>query len=430
MKKQPSTSFDHVYQNVIVPLFNSIDDFRESNRSYSLSDCLKSGFALYSLKSPSLLSFQKRSTAEDSNIRSIYNIDDIPSDNGLRKILDNVLPTYLRVGFSLLFNYIKSIKLLDNFKYWNDYLIASVDGVEHFCSKEVGCDKCLHRKHRNGTISNYHSMLSVALVHPNQKEVFILDNEPIIKQDGTKKNDCEINAGKRLINHLKSLYSNELMVYVFDALYACAPIVNQLSEIENWKYIINVKEGSKHLFRQFDEKNTQKEVTWYTVRRKGFKHEFGYINDVELNASSPDTKVNMLYYIETDKNGKEQIFSWITNIEITKENVFQIMKMGRSRWKIENETFNTLKNQGYHFSHNFGHGNNNLSTIFAYLMMMAFYLDQIQQHCGIHFKQILKELGTRVKLWESIRSVFKIIPCKNMAEILINVAKMYQVRLI
>lgn len=430
MKSTPSPSFDQIYQNVITPIFGSISDSRDCNQSYQLADCLKSGFALYSLKSPSLLSFQKRSKAEDSNIKDIYGIEKIPSDNGLRKILDEVEPSLLRRGFNTLFQYVKSIKQLDEFKCLGDYLLASVDGVEHFCSKEVGCDKCLHRNHRDGSTSNYHSMLSVALVHPDQKEVFILDNEPIVKQDGENKNDCEINAGKRLIDNLKSLYSNELMIYVFDALYACSPIVNQLSQIENWKYVINVKEGSKHLFKQFDEKNAENEITWYTSRKKGVKHEFGFVNGIELNASSPNTVVNMLYYIEKDKKGREQTFSWVTNIEITKENVGSIMKIARSRWKIENETFNTLKNQGYNFSHNFGHGNKNLCTVLAYLMMMAFYLDQIQQHCCKYFKKILDELKTKTKFWDAIRAVFKIIPCKRMEDVFINVAEMYNVRMI
>ena len=53
-------------------------------------------------------------------------------------------------------------------------------------------------------------------------------------------------------------------------------------------------------------------------------------------------------------------FSWVTDIPITDENIVQLMKAGRARWKIENETFNTLKNQGYEFEHNFGHGKRNL----------------------------------------------------------------------
>ena len=57
------------------------------------------------------------------------------------------------------------------------------------------------------------------------------------------------------------------------------------------------------------------------------------------------------------------------------------MRGGRARWKIENETFNTLKNLGYNFEHNYGHGKKYLSTVFGLLMMLAFLLDQIQELC-------------------------------------------------
>ena len=105
-----------------------------------------------------------------------------------------------------------------------------------------------------------------------------------------------------------------------------------------------------------------------------------------------------------------------------------MMKMGRSRWKIENETFNTLKNQGYNFTHNFGHGYGQLCTVFAYLMMLAFTIDQIQQHCCPYFK-VLLQLKTKVKIWQALRAVFKIIPCKNMTQIFFCIADMYQIRL-
>ena len=431
MTKKTISYFDKVYGEVIIPHFKAITDNRQVNQSFSLLDALKSGFAVYSLKSPSLLSFQKRSTGEDGNLKSIYGIEDIPSDNGFRKILDNISPSELRTGFNKLFNYVKEEKILGGFKFWKGHYVVSVDGVEHFCSKNVNCDKCMRRKHRDGSTSFYHSMLSTAIVHPGQKEVFILDNEPIVKQDGAVKNDCERNAAKRLLSNLRPLYYNELMVLVFDALYACNPIVAQLNECSNWKYVISIKEGgNKHLFNQFDEKNEAHQVEWHTVKNKDGSHEFGYINDLELNASSPGTKVNMLYYQWTNKKGEVKIFSWLTNITLSKNNVFDVMKMGRSRWKIENETFNTLKNQGYNFSHNFGHGENGLCTVFAYLMMMAFYVDQIQQHCCALFKGILKGLKTRFKLWESMRAVFKILPTKNMTELFFSIADMYQIRLI
>ena len=105
------------------------------------------------------------------------------------------------------------------------------------------------------------------------------------------------------------------------------------------------------------------------------------------------------------------------------------MRIGRSRWKIENETFNTLKNQGYHFEHIFGHGEKNLCTIFAFLMMLAFYVDQIQQHACQYFKAIFVELKTKIKLWEYFRAVFNILSRKNMTQIFFSITDMYRVRL-
>ena len=81
-------------------------------------------------------------------------------------------------------------------------------------------------------------------------------------------------------------------------------------------------------------------------------------------------------------------------------------KGGRCRWKIENETFNTLKNQGYHFEHNYGHGEKNLSVVFAMLMMLAFLVDQVQQLCCPLFQAVWKKVGSKRALWDSLRSHF------------------------
>jgi hypothetical protein len=84
------------------------------------------------------------------------------------------------------------------------------------------------------------------------------------------------------------------------------------------------------------------------------------------------------------------------------------MRGGRARWKVENETFNTLKNQGYHFEHNFGHGDKNLSVVFASLMMLAFLVDQAQQLACDLFQAVLKKEGSRIRLWEHMRALFPI----------------------
>ena len=64
--------------------------------------------------------------------------------------------------------------------------------------------------------------------------------------------------------------------------------------------------------------------------------------------------VNFLEYIEIDPEGNKQyVNTWVTDIELSTENVNKFMRGARAKWKIENETFNTLKTQGYHLEHNY-----------------------------------------------------------------------------
>jgi hypothetical protein len=109
-----------------------------------------------------------------------------------------------------------------------------------------------------------------------------------------------------------------------------------------------------------------------------------------------------------------QHFCWITDFTITQEKAFQIMRGGRARWKIENETFNTLKNQGYNFGHNFGLGKKNLSVVFVMLMMLAFLVDQALQLCCALFNEVWRKLGSKRALWEDIRSMFRFFEIDSM----------------
>lgn len=431
-KKRPKEAlvFDEIYGDVLSAFFEHLADERRSNRSYSLADALKSGYAIYALKSPSLFSFRQRTTAEDTNLLQLFGIAKIPSDNGLRKMLDGVDPDCLRQGFSRLYDWLKDKGHLQRFRSWQNHLIVSIDGVEHFCSKQISCAHCLSRNHRDGSRSFYHSMLSAALVKPGQREVFVMDNEPIVQQDGAKKNDCEQNAAKRLFSKLQTTHNEESIIFTMDALYGCAPIIRTIQRQEKWRYVIGVtQDGHKHLMEQFDELDEQEKVNWHSFRTKEGRYHMAYINGLSLNASAEDVKTNLLYCIWENNKGEQKVFSWVTNIRLTKKNVMKIMRIGRSRWKIENEVFNTLKNQSYNFEHNFGHGSKHLCTNFAFLMMMAFCVDQIQQLVCRIFQQLLDSLKTRLKLWEGVRIVFKTMPCSSMRDIYRNIAMLYKIKL-
>jgi hypothetical protein len=83
-----------------------------------------------------------------------------------------------------------------------------------------------------------------------------------------------------------------------------------------------------------------------------------------------------------------------------------LMRGARARWKIEHETCNTCKNQGYHFEHNFGHGHRHLSTVLMHLMMLAFLSDQIQQRCCRLFQAAVTAAKRKMRLWRKLRHRF------------------------
>ena len=102
--------------------------------------------------------------------------------------------------------------------------------------------------------------------------------------------------------------------------------------------------------------------------------------------------------------------SWVTDIEINENNIVNLVKGGRSRWKIENETFNTLKNQGYHIEHNFGHGQQNLSMIFFTLNLLAFYVHQILELTDRLYHTVrYSKFTSRKEFWNQLRCTIRIL---------------------
>jgi hypothetical protein len=185
----------------------------------------------------------------------------------------------------------------------------------------------------------------------------------------------------------------------------------------NLRFILGVKAGDHaFLFEQVDQAHQAGQSSAYEVSHKGATHRFRFINQNRLNVSNQDVLVNFIEYWKI-KADKVQHFCWITDLAVTKLNVFDMMRGGRARWKIENETFNTLKNQGYNFEHNYGHGQQNLSVNFTLLMMLAFLVDQVQQLAFPLFQAVLRKEGSRKRLWQHMRALFYTLEFASLEDI-------------
>jgi hypothetical protein len=287
------------------------------------------------------------------------------------------------------------------------HYVVALDGTGYFSSKTIHCASCLHKEHRNGSITYAHQMLGAAIIHPDCRAVIPLMPEPIVQQDGTEKNDGARHAAKRFIIKLRQDHPHLKFIITEDALRSTAPHIETLHDY-GCHDILGVKAGDHaYLFQQVQAAEHAGRVTYYERhdRAAGVVHRFRFVNDVPLNASNPDVRVNFLEYWERGAD-KVQHFSWVTDLRVSTRNVYHLMRGGRARWKIENETFNTLKNQGYNFEHNYGHGTQNLSVVFAILMMLAFLVDQVQQLCCALFQAVWAQLGSKRMLWERMRALF------------------------
>lgn len=393
---------------IIRGAFAKLQDYRCEQRQISLVDALMSGLAVFGMKYPSLLKFDEQRQEEivRGNLSTLYGVEQAPCDTQLRAILDPVSPQDLRGAYRDIHRYLQRHKVYEQYQYLDGYYLVSVDGTGQFASSKINCDDCCVKTNKKGQVGYYHQLLGAVMVHPEHRTVLPFAPEAMTRQDGETKNDCERNAAKRLLTQLREAHRNLKIIIVEDSLSGNGPHINLLNEL-GFRYIIGVKEGDHEaLFEAVNEKMIAGETEEFeVVDERGVTHGFRFVNGVPLNKTHPDILVNYLDYWQI-KDGEELNFSWITDIVLSRDNVYAVMRGGRARWKVENETFNTLKNQGYHLEHNYGHGQQHLATVFAHLMMLAFLVDQAQELCCGLFQRARQRFHSRTSLWERMRTLF------------------------
>jgi len=142
---------------------------------------------------------------------------------------------------------------------------------------------------------------------------------------------------------------------------------------------------------------------------KGRTHVYEWINEVPLNDNKKTVMVNYFEYRIMDKEKIVYHNSWVTDLPLDGNNIKELVKIGRCRWKIENETFNTLKNQGYHIEHNYGHGKRHLSFNFFLLNLLAFFMHQVFELTCLPYQQLRKKFGSKRNLWDHFRACLYIV---------------------
>ena len=393
--------------------FLEIPDFRQETKvKHAVHDVLMSGFAMMFYQDSSLLQFQKRlqEAINQNNLQTLFQVESIPRDSQMREVIDEIESRELEPLFEDFFRPLQRGKHLEGYRVFGDSYVISIDGSGYFGSEKIHCAGCLEKKSKKGEKRYEHQIVQAALMKPGKRQVLPLAPEEVRNTDGRDKQDCEMEAGKRLVRRIRKSHFKLKIILVGDTLYSKQPFMEELQE-EGMKYVLGVKEDDHKLLMEWvGEQRQLKEVSRLEVKdNKGRLHIYEWINEVPLNGNKKTLWVNYFEYWLVEGEKVTYHNSWVTDFRVDAGNVAELVRIGRCRWKIENETFNTLKNQGYHIEHNFGHGKKHLSLNFLLLNLLAFFMHQIFELTDLLYQECRRAFGSRRNLWDNLRASIRLL---------------------
>lgn len=417
-------SFDSLREIISKRLLNLTDSRDPKKTDHTMHDVFMSGFAMMYLQDPSLLQFQKdlEDACHNNNLKTIFNVKTIPKDSQMKEVMDKVESSEIEPIFDDYFRVLQRGKHLEPYQFLPGKYLVTIDGTEYFSSEKVSCSSCLVTNHKNGDVRYHHQIVQATVVHPDCRQVIPLAPESVSNTDGDDKQDCEINAGKRIVVDIRKSHPKLGMIIVGDGLYSKQPFISTLMK-EGMSFILVAKpDDHKIMMEWISEQEQLKEVSHLETRdNKGRRHVYRFLNNIPLNGNEETILINYFEYSLIVNEKTTYHNSWVTDIVIDRDNVSHLVKGGRCRWKIENECFNTLKNQGYHLEHNFGHGKKNLSMNFFLLNLLAFFMHQIFELTDLLYQKARSKFSSRREFWNRLRGGFDWIIFPDWESLLLRI---------
>lgn len=351
-------------------------------------------------------------------------IEEMPHYDTINDVLKKVSVDELRKVIKKIVYELIRKKMFDKYRMFDKYFQVIVDGTGLCSFKERHCEHCLTREHKNKetgevqSVTYYHYVLEAKLCVGNL--VISIDTEFVENEkEDVDKQDCELNAFKRMAVRIKKEFPRLPIVITGDALYACKPVMD-ICNGNGWKYILRFKNDRIPSLGQEVEAMEQggllkeKSITIMDDKKKETERIYKYSNNVHVGKavnSDEGYEVNVVKLYET-KGDTTTSFMWITSINITENKVAEIANTGRKRWKIENEGFNEQKRGTFNIEHLYC-TDWNAMKIHYLLTQIAHMIRQLLEHGSIILKEakftkreisniIVKELTTIAMACDSL----------------------------
>jgi len=389
---------------------------------YAMADIGLSAFAIFFMASPSFLAHQ-RALEEGhgrSNCETLFGISAIPTDNYIRLMLDGAAPAAFD---GLFFKAIEAAGPLTPFQCLGGRMLIALDGTEHFCSRKINCGQCSTRRRSDGGTEYFHAFLGASIVAPGHKQVLPLPPEFIAPQDGAEKQDCERNAAKRGLARHGATLAHLQPVFLGDDLFACQPIVAAIRDAGG-SFILTCKPSSHQTIDEYL-RGVELQEHRQTICKRGKRTTtiYRWLDAVPLRATVDAITPNW-FSIETfnDKGKRTYYNSFVTDLAITPDTVAELAACGRARWKIENETFNVLKTNGYNLQHNFGHGKKTLASVLVTLNLLAFAFHTAAYLGVLAWRAAVIARGPTYRFFEHLRTITAYVVFHDWPHLLRSIA--------
>ena len=401
--------------------------------AYTMTDIGLSAFSIFFMGSPSFLAHQ-RALEEGhgrSNCQTLFGMTAIPTDNDIRRMLDGAAPAM----FDRLFmKAIEAAGPLTPFQCLGGRVLIALDGTEHFCSRKIKCRQCSTRLRADGGTEYFHAFLGASIVAPGHKRVLPLPPEFIAPQDGAVKQDCERNAAKRWLARQGATLAYLRPVYLGDDLFACQPIVAAIQEAGG-SFILTCKPSSHPTIAEYlhgAELQEHRQI----VCKRGTRTTtiYRWLDAVPLRGTDDAISVNWFSIETLNAKGKRTYYNSFvtssfgnagvpptkreTDLVVTVDTVAELAVCGRARWKIENETFNVLKTNGYNLEHNFGHGKETLASVMVTLNLLAFAFHTAAYLAVVAWRAAVVARGPTYRFFEHLRTITAYVVFRDWAHLL------------
>ena len=396
-----------------------------TNTRYTMADFGLAAFSVFFMQSPSFLEHQRHFAKERgrSNCETLFGIAKIPGDSQIRARLDPAEPSLFHPMFDDVLDELQRSGGIEAFRRLNGHVLIALDGTEYHNSYKVHCESCSTRLHGNGKTEFHHELLAATLVAPGHNRVVPLIPEFVVPQDGHDKQDCESRAARRWLDAHGARYAPLRPIMLGDDLFSRQPICEAVVAA-GAHFLFVCKLASHPAIEDFRSGVVLDELTLKVKRgRHRFTYRYHWMNGVPLRGDENAIEVNWLTIEMIDPAGKvTHRNSFITDLPVDRGNVAEMAACGGARWKIENESFNTLKNQGYHLEHNFGHGSQNLSAVLTTLNLLAFACHTICALAIPLWRAATEAIGTRKRFFEHLRSITVFLVFSGWEEVLATLA--------